>query len=325
MLEHVLDLLVHVAPQQHERDVHGAGPLAFPAFRAAPGQMGNMDHLEHHVLGRGVLLAEPQRVAAGRDAIVAADAHRAGVAAGIAADAAAHGLLPEGELLGLGLRLELVLAGQARGRGRSMWRADEHVGYDGVGRGADAALVGPHIRQLERRGLTGDGDFEVIAAHGHGLHEARIGGQRRADLALTDHAIAAQAENDDLFAVDEFFIQKLDHAAAVAALDHHSDFLALVPGQVRGQIMHGQGADQEPIEIRLGANEERRGVELVIALLPADDALQIAQVALDGCLQIIQLGHMSSCIDFESIRDTGIPAPGWPARPTCSSPPRTPG
>ena len=87
VFEQLLHDAAHLELEGSDRDAHRTGAVAFAAAGAASGEVHRVDELEEHLLRGAVFLREPMRFAAVRHAVVAAHAHGAGVAAGIAADA----------------------------------------------------------------------------------------------------------------------------------------------------------------------------------------------------------------------------------------------
>ena len=255
--------------------------------------MHGVDHLEQPFVLYGVFLRDPVRIAALGHTVIAADTQGAGVAAGVAPDAAVHLRQPEGEalLLGFGLEGGHVLIGVF---GLFAYRfAHEHVRKKRCVIPAAAALGGGHVLEVQYMHPAVGRDLHFAGLHVHRLHIVQ-GAHGAPDLAKGHHAFAGHGEDHDVFAVHEFFLQQFDDGAAVAALDRHADLFAFEARQVHGGIVNAKRAPDQPVHILFGAHEQGGRPQRIKPPLPADHHVQIGKALFDLRLQFFQHRHILS-------------------------------
>ena len=204
--------------------------------------------------------------------MIAAHAHGAGAAAGMAADAAFHLAFPEAHAF---FQREFVKeaqrAGTAVGGGHGLRHsgADEHVGQHRIGVGALTAFVLRGVLHGHRVFLAARRHPDGVAGTLHILN-GRALGQFFQHTVQIHGAVAAHAEDGHVILVDELLGQQLDHALAVTALDHHADPAALVLGQEVGEVVDVEGSPDQMIHFFRGLHEHRFHMQRVETGLPAE-------------------------------------------------------
>lgn len=103
-------------------------------------------------------------------------------------------------------------------------------------------------------------------------------------------SVAAHAENDHILTIDEVFLQELHDAARIAALDHDTHLSALEAGEEGGEGMQIERPPDQLVHVFGAAHVQGRGVQRIVALLPADDELHFPgfERGSDLVLQLVQ-------------------------------------
>ena len=132
-----------------------------------------------------------------------------------------------------------------------------------------------------------DGHARFVIAH---AVDGGIAAQFLIDAGHVQRALTGHGKDGHVLAFDQVFLKQFHHGAGIAALDHDAHLLALEGRQIGGGIVDVEGTPDQLVHIFGRAHEERHGMGGVVALLPADDAVQFRQLGLDGGLEIVQSG-----------------------------------
>jgi len=210
----------------------------------------------------------------------------AGGGAGVAAQAAVHLAAPEGEPL---VQSHGIEQGQFR-RGIGCAVHLDGLTKQGVGqhrrrRGAAVAFALGVVGHAEAVILAVGGDGHTGLVIGHAV-DLGVAAQILIDAGHVERAFAGQGKDGHILAADQVFLKQLDNGAGIAALDHNAHLFALERGKVHGGIVDVKGAPHQLVHILGGLHEQGHGVRGVIALLPAEHAVQLGQLGLDGFFQV---------------------------------------
>ena len=210
--------------------------------------------------------------------------------------AAVHFALPEGKAL---LERHGIEHGQFwRRHGRASDLGHVAKGLVRVlcqGHGAVVALALGAVRDAEAV-------FLAVCRDGHAglvvldLVDLEIAAELPVYAGHVEGSLAGHGKENDVLLVDELFLQELYYGFAVAPLHHKADLFLLGKGKARADkfvhvgcgVVHIERAPHKTVHVLFGAHEEWYGVGVVVALLPANDHIEVLEPGLDGVLEIVE-------------------------------------